>query len=112
MSLVSCLKFGDNSKVCSTAASCEEALQAAKLFQPELIILDLRLPDCEIIELIPRLRTLCPHSPILAIGLGADSRSAKAALDAGARAFLHKDSLRHSLHQTVEALLTNTTPAI
>lgn len=91
--------------VCSTAASCEEALREAKTHQPDLIIVDLRLPDCDGCELIRLLLALTPQSKILAVSMSADPLAAKASLDAGASAFLHKDTLRHSLYKTVDMIL-------
>lgn len=72
--------------------------------RPDLVILDLRLPDIDGVEVVRRIRTFHPH-PVLILS-GSDSETHKvAALDAGADDFLHKPFGVRELHARVRALL-------
>lgn len=72
-----------------TAATMAEAFREATSAQPDLIVLDLGLPDGDGAELVTRLRALT-DVPIIVLS-GRDSEEAKVALlDAGADDFLIK----------------------
>lgn len=72
-----------------TARDGHGGLQAARMHRPDLILLDLGLPDLDGVEIIQRLR---PSSavPIVVLSGRADSRQKVAALDAGADDYMTK----------------------
>lgn len=71
------------------AASGGEALQAAALVRPDLIILDLGLPDLDGVEITRRLREWS-QVPIIILSVREQERDKIAALDAGADDYLTK----------------------
>ena len=72
------------------AASGREAVAAVREHQPDVVLLDLGLPDTDGLDLIPRLLTAAPFARIVVI-TGEDSvRTAVEALRAGARHYLVK----------------------
>ncbi|MBP7149638.1 MAG: sigma-54-dependent Fis family transcriptional regulator [Acidobacteria bacterium] len=86
----------------ATAADGAGAADMCQQHRPELVLLDLGLPDIDGIELIPRLLQLSPLSRILVL-TGRDSvASAVAALRAGARHYLLKPCDRDELLLAVE----------
>lgn len=50
---------------CVTAGSGEEALARVKLHLPDLILLDIVLPDVNGIDLLPQLRQVHPTHPLV-----------------------------------------------
>jgi len=72
-----------------TAADGAEALHAAASVHPDLLILDLGLPDIGGVEVIRKLRTWTPI-PIVVLSGRADSRDKVDALDAGADDYVTK----------------------
>ncbi|MGC9669758.1 response regulator [Planosporangium sp. 12N6] len=72
-----------------TAADGAEALHAAATHRPDLVILDLGLPDMDGAEVIRKLRTWTPV-PILILSGRLDSRQKVDALDAGADDYVTK----------------------
>jgi two-component system, OmpR family, KDP operon response regulator KdpE len=71
------------------AATGEEALESVVCKHPDLIILDLGLPDIDGVEVTRRLREWT-HIPILVVSVRDQEESKIAALDAGADDYLTK----------------------
>ncbi|NJD39559.1 MAG: response regulator [Geobacter sp.] len=98
-----------------TAASGQEALQAAALFKPDIVLLDLGLPDMDGVEVIKRLREWS-HVPVIVLSVREREDDKVQALDAGADDYLTKPfgmsellarvraALRRTVQQTVEPL--------
>ena len=72
-----------------TAGSGSEALNAAKVDHPDLVVLDLGLPDLDGVEVINRLRAWT-RVPIIVLSGRMDSRDKVRALDAGADDYVTK----------------------
>ena len=72
-----------------TATTGKEALSTAASHPPDLVILDLGLPDLDGVEVIHGLRGWC-HAPILVLSGRSDSTDKVEALDAGADDYLTK----------------------
>jgi two-component system KDP operon response regulator KdpE len=72
-----------------TAASASEALSVAAKFPPDLVLLDLGLPDMDGINVIEGLRGWT-KAPIIVLSGRADSADKVAALDAGADDYVTK----------------------
>jgi two-component system, OmpR family, KDP operon response regulator KdpE len=72
-----------------TAATATEALQQASRYPPDLVILDLGLPDLDGVEVIHGLRGWT-EAPIIVLSGRSDSTDKVAALDAGADDYVTK----------------------
>ena len=89
------------------AASGEEALAFFEKYDPDLILLDVHLPDVDGIEVCRRLK-LKQQASVMVLQISASALSAahaKAALDAGADAYLMEPVDPDVLVATVRALL-------
>ena len=75
----------------SEAGSCAEALREAKGTNPDVIVLDLRLPDGSGVEIIDALKRVAPRARVLVLTSFADDTLLLAALKAGADGYLLKD---------------------
>jgi len=73
----------------STAADGNQALSAAKRDRPDLVLLDLGLPDMDGVDVIRRLRAWTPV-PIVVLSGRIDSHDKVEALDAGADDYVTK----------------------
>ena len=71
------------------AKDAGEAVRAVRHHRPELILLDLGLPDRDGMALLPELKALC-DAAILVLTSRGDERSKVAALDAGADDYVTK----------------------
>jgi DNA-binding NtrC family response regulator len=75
---------------CETAAGGEEALRRASAEAPDVILCDLIMPGLSGVELISRLATLCPETPIIVITAQATVETTVEAFRAGAVDYLVK----------------------
>ena len=72
-----------------TAADGESAIAAASIRQPDIVLLDLGLPDMDGVEVIHRIRSWS-QMPIIVISARSEDGDKIAALDAGADDYLTK----------------------
>lgn len=86
------------------ARNGEDGLAAAASSDPQLVLLDLRLPDLDGIEVVRRLREWTAVPIVLLSGQGSE-RARVAALDAGADDFVDKPFSMEELRARVGALL-------
>lgn len=87
------------------AARCgDDALTVAATAEPEVVLLDLRLPDLDGIEVVRRMRTWS-QVPILLLSGAGTERARVAALDAGADDFVDKPFSMEELRARVAAAL-------
>jgi two-component system chemotaxis response regulator CheY len=84
-----------------------EAVRMARATQPELVTMDLTMPEMDGIECIAQLLKMSPRLNILVVSALSDKSTAIAALKRGARGFLAKpfsdDELRMALLEVMEA---------
>jgi len=72
-----------------TAGTGSEALERYERARPDLVVLDLNLPDLDGVEVIARIRTRGPV-PIIVLSVREEEREKVAALDAGADDYITK----------------------
>ena len=76
--------------VVGEAATAEEAVRRIRFEQPDVVVLDLDLPDGSGIDVCRQVQTLAPHSRVLILTAFADERALIDARRAGARGFVLK----------------------
>lgn len=74
------------------SSSCAEALALLQKDMPDLLLVDITLPDRSGIELIKDVHALHPHLPMLVLTMHDEKLYAQRALKAGARGYLRKDA--------------------
>lgn len=96
LSIILKIEFGLRSV--RTEAGLELSCAALRSgLSPDLILLDLRLPDCSGIEGIVTLRKQAPQTPIVVISADTSCAMVAAALAAGARGYISKQLCRDKL---------------
>ncbi len=83
--------------IAGTALGGKEALTRAPNLRPDVIVIDLVMPDLPGLEAIPRLRRLLPEAGIIALTFSDTDYDRQAALAAGADDFVSKARLEHEL---------------
>ena len=82
----------------------QNAVAEAQRLQPDIILLDLAMPDVSGLALLPTLRKTLPDAIIIALTLMDPDPARQAALAAGADAFVSKISLERDLLPAIQRL--------
>src|SRR5437660_4878058 len=88
-----------------TAESAGEALQSAKEHRPDVIVLDVQLPDMSGLEALEKLRALDARSPVIFITGKTTTETAIEAMKLGAFEYLLKPLELSELRQVVDQAL-------
>jgi DNA-binding NarL/FixJ family response regulator len=88
-------------EVVGTAADGEEALRMAEELEPDVILMDLRMPRVDGVEATRRLRASHPAIKVVVLTTYADDRSVFDALRAGALGYLTKDAGAEEIQQAL-----------
>jgi DNA-binding NarL/FixJ family response regulator len=70
-----------------------EAIEESRRHQPDLVVLDLSMPNLDGLEALPRILAVSPGTRVVVLSGFAARRMADAALAAGAVAFLEKGDI-------------------
>jgi DNA-binding NarL/FixJ family response regulator len=89
----------------SEASDGLEAIQKAEELQPDLILLDIGLPELSGIEVARLVRKLAPDTKILFLSLEFDPDIVQEALEIGALGYIHKSRAPSDLLPGIEAVL-------
>src|SRR5204863_2745626 len=87
-----------------TAADGDEAVRLAAEHDPDVVLMDLRMPRVDGIEAIRRLASRGDRPRAIALTTFADDASVLGALRAGARGYLTKDAGADQIRAAVEAV--------
>ncbi len=88
------------------ASDFPSALRLASQQPLDLALIDWQMPGLQPLDGLRRMRELCPALPVLVVTGHADPHTAKAALDAGACAFVPKTADAEVLMQAVQSALS------
>jgi DNA-binding NarL/FixJ family response regulator len=105
----------DGVEVVGTAGNGIEAVECAEREHPDVVLMDLRMPELEGAEATRRIRATLPDTHVLVLTTYADDESLFPALQAGARGYLTKDASAEEIEQAIRALAAGRThldPAI
>ncbi|MBV8215654.1 MAG: response regulator transcription factor [Verrucomicrobia bacterium] len=91
--------------VCAEAGSASQALEAVCEKRPDIMLLDIALPDKNGLGLIDEIKAILPELPIVVVSMHDESPYAEKALRAGAQGYVVKheggENLIRALRQTV-----------
>jgi len=86
------------------ATNGREAIQQFRLHRPDITLMDLQMPEMSGLDAIITIRGEAPAARIIVLTTYAGDVQALRALQAGARAYLLKDSLHKELLDTIRAV--------
>jgi DNA-binding NarL/FixJ family response regulator len=90
-------------EVVGVAADGLEALRVVAERQPDVLLVDLRMPRCDGVEATRRVRAEHPRTEVVVLTTYADDDSVLGALRAGARGFLTKDADAEAIARALHA---------
>ncbi len=98
----------DELEVVGSASNGVEALELFRKTDPDLVTMDLTMPQMDGIECIEQIVRLKPSVRILVISALADKATAVDAMEKGANGFLHKPFTDRQLNEAIAELLSET----
>jgi len=84
------LQFDLNIEVVGTARNGKEAIQTAQQIKPDVVIMDINMPDMDGITATEAIRQKIPYAQVVILSVQADPNYMRRAMLAGARDFLTK----------------------
>jgi DNA-binding NarL/FixJ family response regulator len=91
-------------EVIGEAAGGDEIIAIAEALQPDVILMDIKMPGMNGIEATRRILHASPHIQVLVVTMFEDDDSVFAAMRAGARGYLLKDADQDELVRAVKAV--------
>lgn len=91
-------------EIVGEAGNGREAVELAEKLHPDVVVMDVAMPELNGIEATRRLAASSPHTRILALSMHKDSVYVREILRAGPRGYLLKDSIDTDLISAVRAV--------
>jgi two-component system, NarL family, response regulator NreC len=91
-------------EVVGEARNGKEAIELAEKLHPDVVIMDVTMPELNGIEGTRRIGEVCPRTRVLAVSMHRDSMYVREILRAGARGYLVKDADDDALIDAVRAV--------
>ena len=92
--------------VCGEAGTAREAMEAIAKLKPDLVLVDMALPDKDGLELIKDIQALHPGLPVLAMSMQDESLYAPRVLRAGGRGYVMKQEGPELLAGAIRTVLS------
>jgi DNA-binding NarL/FixJ family response regulator len=96
-------------EVCGEAVNGKDAIEKAKAFDPDVIIMDITMPEMSGIEATREITKLKLHAAVLVFTMHESKNLASTVQEAGARGFVLKSHAARDLLDALEALLNGGT---
>ncbi|MBQ0852958.1 response regulator [Streptomyces sp. NPDC057621] len=93
-------------EVVGAAADGDEAVRLVAGLDPDVVLMDLRMPRCDGVEATRRIRSEHPRTQVVVLTTFADDESLFPALRAGARGYLTKDAGGDEIVRAVRSVLS------
>jgi DNA-binding NarL/FixJ family response regulator len=96
-------------EVCAEAKTGREAVALAEQLKPEIVVMDISMPDLNGLEAARRIHKLFPKTGILILSMHFSDQLVRDIVEAGARAYIVKSDADRDLVSAVEALANRRT---
>jgi DNA-binding NarL/FixJ family response regulator len=97
----SLLRKEQSYEICGEAADGQDAIQQARALCPEVIVMDISMPNLNGLEATRTIRQWLPHSEVLIMSQHDSPQVVEQAFHAGARGYVVKSSLARELLKAV-----------
>jgi DNA-binding NarL/FixJ family response regulator len=97
-------------EVVGEAADGAEAIGLAQALQPDIVLLDVAMPQVNGLEALPRIKAERPETKIIMVTVHDEDAYRRAAAERGADAFLLKKTLTTTLLPTIQHLRGSMSP--
>jgi DNA-binding NarL/FixJ family response regulator len=91
-------------KVCGEAATGREAVRRTTQLKPDVVVLDIAMPDLNGFDATRQIRESVPKTRVVMLSMYESEQAVREALDAGAKAYVFKSDLDRDLLVAVDLL--------
>lgn len=91
-------------QVCGEAADGRETLEKVDELKPDILILDLNMPELNGLEVTRRVHKMCPGVEVLVLTVHDSEQVMRQVLEAGARGYMLKSDAGHELLSAVDTV--------
>ena len=95
---------------CGAAGTAREAIGRLSALNPDVLLVDLGLPDANGLEVVRAARRHCPQTEIMVVSIFGDERSLTDAIRAGATGYLLKDTQAHDFAEAIRDVRAGRSP--
>jgi len=92
-------------RIVGLARTGTEAIELARQTTPDIVTLDITMPEMDGLECLDQLMQIVPRARVLMVSALSDNATALAALKKGARGFLHKPFTEEDLVNALREVL-------
>lgn len=92
----------ENQTVIGEASNGEEAINFVKENDPDVIVLDVNLPDMDGIKVTKKITSIIPQAVVIGLSLHKSQNMVERMLRAGASAYIGKDKVFENLTNTIQ----------
>jgi DNA-binding NarL/FixJ family response regulator len=96
----------DGFEVVGEAATGGQAVATARRTRPDVVLMDVRMPDIDGVEATRRIREIVPDTAVLMLTMFDDDVTVAAAIKAGARGYLLKDAGHAEIANALRAVVS------
>ena len=100
------IRAAEELEVCGEAGSAREGLDKVLALKPDLVVVDLTLPDKSGLELLKDIQAMVPGMTCLVLSMHDESLYAERVLRAGARGYLMKETAAENLITAIRKVFT------
>ncbi|WP_396586405.1 UvrY/SirA/GacA family response regulator transcription factor [Bermanella sp. R86510] len=101
MGIVSLLQGSDNIEVVAEASSGEQAIELAKQYDPDVVLMDIRMPGMGGLEATHKLLRYNPDIKVMAVTACGEDPYASRLLQAGAAGYMTKGASAEEMHRAI-----------
>jgi DNA-binding NarL/FixJ family response regulator len=92
-------------EICGEFSNGREAVDGVKQLKPDVVILDISMPELNGVEATQRIARQFPSSPVIVMTMHDSEELARRVLEAGARGYVLKSDAARDLSQAVKSVL-------
>jgi DNA-binding NarL/FixJ family response regulator len=96
-------------EVCAEATTGREAVAKAEQYKPDVVIMDIAMPDLNGLDAVRKIRKLLPETEAVILSLHFSPQLVQQVMDAGAHAYILKSDAHQHLLKAIEALVHHKT---
>ena len=91
--------------VVESVSNGPDAIDAARRLRPDVIVVDLMMPDLDGLEVCRQIKRLVPETAVIVVTAFDDPKVQEVAIEAGASAFIAKYAVGDTLEQTIQEIV-------